>query len=182
MGESKTTVPDYSQGFFCNDISQESQDLDQPLGCDYTHSHKAGCSSIGLEEMDGTICPMRTAVIKSCSDKTNSPSLIGEIFSANSRCFVTDAPNSVCLESYCNDVDLKLDVVVHEKVFQCDYEGQDLDLGHGYTIQCPRLAIVCPHLVCPANCSGKGVCDYCLEMPVCVCDDPFNETPDCYSP
>ena len=180
IGESKTAVPDYSQGFFCNDISQENQDLDQPLGCDYTHNHKAGCSSSGLWELDNTICPMRVADIKSCSDKTNSLSLTGEIYSPNSRCFVTDAPTSVCLESYCNSVDSKLDIVVNEKVYQCDYEGQDLDLGHGYTIKCPRLAVVCPHLVCPANCSGKGVCDYCLDVPMCVCDDPFDNTPGCY--
>lgn len=182
LGEFNTKVPDYSQGFFCNIISQGSLDLDQPLGCDYTHNHKAGCSSYGVKEMDGTVCPLRMADITSCSDKANSPSLAGEFFSLNSRCFVTDAPSSVCLESYCNAVDSKLDIVVNEKVFQCDYEGQQLDLGHGYTILCPRLAVVCPHLVCPANCSGKGVCDYCLELPVCVCDDPFNETPGCYSP
>jgi len=68
---------------------------------------------------------------------------------------------------------------VDEKVFQCDYEGQKLDLGHGYIVQCPRLAIVCPHLVCPTNCSGRGVCDYCQELPRCVCDDPFEESLDC---
>jgi len=180
IGESKTAVPDYSQGFFCNDISRENQDLDQPSGCDYTHNHKAGCSSFGLWELDNTQCPMRVTDMKSCSDKTNAPSLTGEMYSPNSRCFVTDAPTSVCLESYCNSVDSKLDIVVNEKVYQCDYEGQDLDLDHGYTIKCPRLAVVCPHLVCPANCSGKGVCEYCLDVPMCVCDDPFDDTPGCY--
>ncbi|KAL3766901.1 hypothetical protein ACHAW5_000919 [Stephanodiscus triporus] len=181
VGESKNAVPDYSRGFFCNDIYRGSQDPDEPSGCDYTHNLKAKCSSFGLTESDSTMCPMRMEGIKSCSDKTNSPSLPGEVYSLNSRCFATDAPTSVCLESYCNSVDSKLDIVVNERVFQCDYEGQDLDLGHGYTITCPRLAVVCPHLVCPANCSGRGVCDYCLDVPMCVCDDPFNETPGCYS-
>jgi hypothetical protein len=144
--------------------------LDQPAGCNYTHNHKAGCSSLDLWELDNTPCSMRVADIKSCSDKTHSLSLTGEMYSPNSRCFVTGAPTSVCLESYCNSIDSKLDIVVNEKVYQCDYEGQDLDLGHGYTIKCPRLAVVCPHLVCPANCSGKDVCDYCcLDVPMHVC-------------
>ena len=124
---------------------------------------------------------MRTASIISCSHKSTVPSLAGEIYSLNSRCFVTDTSSSVCLESYCNSVDFKIDIVVDSKVTQCDYEGQELDLGLGYTVSCPRLAVVCPHFICPANCSGKGICDYCLEVPQCVCDDPFNESPDCSS-
>ena len=87
---------------------------------------------------------MRVADIKSCSDKTNDPSLTGEMYSPNSRCFVTDAPTSVCLESYCNSVDSKLDIVVNEKVYQCDYEGQDLDLGHGYTFKMSEIGCSLP--------------------------------------
>ncbi|KAL7528485.1 hypothetical protein ACHAXR_002472, partial [Thalassiosira sp. AJA248-18] len=180
IGES---VPDYSRGFFCSDTTEENhQDLvfdPQPRGCDFSHNHKADCSSLGESESGAAFCPMRMANIKSCSDMTNFPSLAGEMFSLNSRCFVTDTPTSVCLESYCNSIDSKIDIVVEEKVYQCDYEGQLLDLG-SYIVQCPRLAVICPHLVCPANCSGKGVCDYCLESPQCVCDDPFDESPGCY--
>ena len=182
IGESKNAVPDYSRGFFCSDDAAEGDQtfaLDrEPLGCDYTHNHKADCSTLGGSGSD-EVCPMRIANIKSCSDKTNTPSLAGEIFSMNSRCFATGTPAAVCLESYCNSIDSKIDIVVDAKVYQCDYEGQELDLGE-YIVQCPRLAIVCPHLVCPADCSGKGVCDYCLETPQCVCDDPFDDTPGCY--
>mmetsp|Transcript_30290 Transcript_30290/g.65409 ORF Transcript_30290/g.65409 Transcript_30290/m.65409 type:complete len:1736 (-) Transcript_30290:678-5885(-) len=184
IAESKKTVPDYSQGFFCSDTTPEihgsviPRKHMEPSGCDYTYNHKADCSSLGEGESDA-FCPMRIANTKSCSDKANSPSLDGEIYSSNSRCFVTDTPASICLESYCNSIDSKIDIVVDEKVFQCDYEGQKLDLGHGYIVQCPRLAIVCPHLVCPTNCSGRGVCDYCQELPRCVCDDPFEESLDC---
>ena len=179
IGES---VPEYSQGFFCSDITDESQDLEpfsQPSGCDYTYNHKADCSAFGEDESMDDVCPMRIANIKSCSDVTNMPSLAGETYSLNSRCFVTDTPTSVCLESYCNSIDAKIDIVVNGMVYQCDYEGQELDLGP-YIVHCPRPAVVCPHLVCPSNCSGKGVCDYCLEKPHCVCDDPFDESPGCY--
>ncbi|KAL7534846.1 hypothetical protein ACHAWF_004971, partial [Thalassiosira exigua] len=179
IGESKNTLPEYSRGFFCTDSAHRDQSLgDEPLGCDFTHNHKADCSSLEGGESNA-VCPMRMANVKSCSDETNSPSLTGEVYSINSRCFETDTPSSVCLESYCNSIDFKIDIVIDEKVFQCDYEGQELSLGP-YTVRCPRLAVVCPHLACPAACSGRGVCDYCLETPQCVCDNPFDATPGCY--
>ena len=184
VGEFTSVLPEYSRGFFCNDDEiQDSQDLvfeyQQPSNCDYTHNHKADCSSFGENESDG-FCPMRMENIISCSAENNIPSLSGEVYSRSSRCFVTDTPVSVCLESYCNSVDWKLDIVVDGRVYQCDYEGQLLDLNLGYSVECPRLGVVCPHLVCPANCSGKGVCDYCQDVPQCVCDDPFDETLGCY--
>jgi leishmanolysin-like peptidase len=170
-------VPEYNRGFFCGDSSEGNPRLDrQPLGCDYTHNHKADCAvSLGID----ATCPMRKENIVSCADKSNSPSLVGEVFSENSRCFETNA-NSVCLESYCNSVDSKIDILVDGKVYQCDYEGQLVDLNMDYYVRCPRLAVVCPHLVCPANCSGKGVCDYCLEEPQCICDNIFDESKGCF--
>ena len=103
----------------------------------------------------------------------------GLLYSDNSRCFETNV-NAVCLESYCNSVDSKIDIVIDGKVHQCDYEGQLIDIDMGYFVRCPRLAVVCPHLVCPANCSGKGVCDYCKEVPECICDNPFDESKGCF--
>ena len=70
IGEFNTVLPEYSRGFFCNDDSspQESQHLfeyHQPSGCDYTHNHKADCSSSSVGE---TSCPMRMDNIESCAD------------------------------------------------------------------------------------------------------------------
>jgi len=183
IGETNTVLPDYSHGFFCNDVIQENRGLQldrEPMGCDYTYNHKADCSNSEETQSEAFVCTMRMTNLKSCSDETNSPALAGEVYSIKSRCFVSNTPASVCLESYCNTVDLKIDIVVEEKVFQCDYEGQTLDLSHGYSVVCPRFSVVCPHLACPANCSGKGVCDYCLNIPQCVCDDPFDESTGCF--
>jgi len=180
------SVPEYSRGFFCSDFAYENLfETPRPSGCDYTHNHKADCyipreGGYVDESTIASSCPMRTINIVSCFEKTNTPILDGEAFSSNSRCFETNTRNSICLESYCNSVDSKIDIVVNGKVYQCDYERQELDLGHGYTVRCPRLSVVCPHLVCPANCSGKGVCDYCQEVPQCFCDDPFDESPGCW--
>jgi len=166
-------VPEYSRGFFCR---ESSLGYHQPLGCDYTHNHKADCGEV--TGIDGN-CPMRKENIVSCVDQSNAPSLAGEMYSENSRCFETNI-NAVCLESYCNSVDNKIDIVIGGKVHQCDYEGQLVDVDMGYFARCPRLAVVCPHLVCPANCSGKGVCDYCAEEPQCICDIVFDESEGCF--
>eukprot|EP00986_Skeletonema_menzelii_P003296 scaffold985_cov145-Skeletonema_menzelii.AAC.11 len=166
-------VPEYSHGFFCK---ESNLGYHQPLGCDYTHNHKADCGA--APGIDGN-CPMRKENLVSCVDQSNAPSLAGEMYSENSRCFETNI-NAVCLESYCNSVDNKLDIVIGGKVHQCDYEGQLVDVDMGYYVRCPRLAVVCPHLVCPANCSGKGVCDYCAEEPRCICDIVFDESEGCF--
>ena len=166
-------VPEYSRGFFCRDLSGGHH---QPLGCDYTHNHKADCAATAGIDAN---CPMRKENIVACVDKSNVPSLAGEVYSENSRCFETNV-NTVCLESYCNSVDSKIDIVIDGKVHQCDYEGQLIDVDMGYYVRCPRLAVVCPHLVCPANCSGKGVCDYCSEEPQCICDIISDESEGCF--
>lgn len=186
------SVPDYSNDFFCGDIVEDEVKFDRkPSQCDYTHNHKADCevlfqkdvnggnSIVQSKSRDNQQCPMRTENIVSCFDTTNNGELKGEVYSANSRCFATNTPTSVCLQSFCNEVDSKIDVVVDGTVYQCDYEGQQVNLGD-YSIICPRLAVICPHLVCPSNCSGKGVCDYCRDVPQCICDNPFDNTPGCW--
>jgi len=35
--------------------------------------------------------------------------------------------------------------------------------------------------VCPSNCSGKGVCDYSLEVPSCVCFNKADRSASCDS-
>ena len=173
MSSDTEDVPEYSRGFFCKD---STFGYHQPLGCDYTHNHKADCGvAVGIDAN----CPLRKDNVVSCADVSNAPSLAGESYSENSRCFDTNI-NAVCLESYCNSVDSKIDIVIGGKVHQCDYEGQLIDVDMGYYVTCPRLAVVCPHLVCPANCSGKGVCDYCNENPSCICDIVFDESEGCF--
>jgi hypothetical protein len=186
------SVPDYSNDMYCGDIVESEITFDRkPSSCDYTHNHKADCEVLLQKDAKGGIsvikgndgadhqCPMRTENIISCFDTSNDGEMKGEVYSANSRCFDTNTPSSVCLQSYCNAVDSKIDIVVDGKVHQCDYEGQEVNLGD-YSIICPRLAVICPHLVCPSSCSGKGVCDYCRDVPTCICDNPFDQTPGCW--
>ena len=192
-------VPDYSQGFFCG---RPDEFPGFRSGCDYTHRNKAGCDldrnanpppnfqyfspdnpEFGSLFADIRHCPMRSKNLVSCSSEsrvTYFASLSGESFEENRKCFETDAGLPVCLETICNSADKTLDFIVNGQTYRCGYFGEVINVGLGYSIVCPRIAVVCPDLICPSNCSGKGVCDYCREIPQCICDNPFDETPGCW--
>ena len=189
-------MPDYSTGYFCASVDLPGT----RSGCDYANHHKAGCDleidavppernqyflpsnpEFGSTFADMHHCPMRSRHLVPCTSNGKAvASLAGESFEENSRCFETDSGIPVCLETICNQVDRTLSFVVDGKLFYCSYDGQVINADAGYSVVCPRIAVVCPDLVCPSNCSGKGVCDYCLDIPQCICDDPFDETPGCY--
>jgi len=154
-------VPDYSKGFFCSDLPSLS---DEASGCDYSHAFKAACDVTtgvhsptvlelsyfpnqpdwGSLNADVDFCPMKSKNLVSCSDVAGTVSLAGEVYGSNSKCFETDQRHSACLESYCNKENQRIEIIVEGKIFRCDYDGQILDLGLGYLIECPRLAIACP--------------------------------------
>jgi hypothetical protein len=192
---SKGNIPDYSVGYFCS----SSEALGARSGCDHTHHNKAGCDLIpyanppenfqyfqpdnpdfGSQFSDVDYCPMRSKHLISCSSEKVTSTLIGESFEENSRCYETDAGIPVCLETICNPLEKTLSFLVQGKIFHCSYHGQVINVGSGYSVVCPRIAAVCPDLVCPSNCSGKGTCDYCKEVPECICDNPFDHTEGCF--
>ena len=126
-------------------------------------------------------CPMQSNHLIPCSTKGHAVTVLpGETYEENSKCYETDANVPVCLETICNPKDKTMSVVVNGKSFYCAYHGQKINIEAGYSITCPRIASVCPDLVCPSNCSGKGLCDYCKEVPECICDNPFDQTDGCW--
>ena len=192
----KGKVPDYSAGYFCNAFD----DTSTRSGCDFTHRNKANCDlqryakpppkhqyfhpesdEFGSIYDDVDYCPMRSKHLSSCASGTRMSSQFkGEFYDEKSRCYETDAGASVCLETTCNVDDKSLSFIVQGKSYPCRYHGEVIDVDLGYSVVCPRIASVCPDLVCPANCSGKGICDYCQETPSCICDNPFDESPGCW--
>jgi len=189
-------IPDYSKGFFCANVERQGV----RSGCDYNHHNKAGCDvetdisppedfqyflpdhpDYGSPFEIMHHCPMQTKHLVSCSTKGHVMPLNGESYDESSRCFETDANTPVCLETICNPHDKTLSVVVNGKTFYCAYHKEVINVDVGYSIVCPRIAAVCPDLVCPSNCSGKGVCDYCKEVPVCICDNPLDQTDGCFN-
>jgi len=170
-------VPDYSKGFFC---SSDSTTKETAGGCDFMHMGKANCD-IATDDDPNSYCPMKTVDISSCSSFTQEKEN-GEVYGETSMCFETSdhMDGAVCLESYCNDADGSIDVMFKEKLYKCDYDGQMIDIGNAFKIECPRLSVVCRDTICPANCSGKGLCDYCMETPQCICDEEYDTTPGCW--
>ena len=190
----KGNVPDYSAGYFCNTIDESR------TGCDFNHRNKAGCDlhrdakpsvkfqyfhpkhpQFGSIYEDVDYCPMRSKHLLSCSSGLRASSQYNEeFFDDSSRCYETVEGAPICLETVCNRHDKSLSFIVEGKLFSCRYHGEKIDVGFGYSVVCPRLAAVCNDLVCPANCSGKGVCDYCQEIPKCICDNPFDQSSGCW--
>jgi len=172
---------DHHKGFHCSKIGRG--------GCDLTHSFKAQCDrlhpSTGIFESSQEIdmCPMYVRGVINCADATDISAVTarpGEYYGESSKCIFTDGGIPLCLKGTCNEMDQSLEVQYQDEVFECKRDGQIIDTMLGVQIDCPRLASVCPSLVCPSNCSGRGVCDEDGDSRYsCICDDPIDETDNC---
>jgi len=112
------------------------------------------------------------------SMKNSHPS---EIFGKSSKCFQTDEGIPMCLKGSCNEESQSIDVQFDNEMLSCQFDGQIVETKSGVRIECPRFAAFCPSLVCPSNCSGRGVCDEDRDgKHSCICDDPFDDSPGCW--
>lgn len=128
-------------------------------------------------------CPIKRLFAADCTDVTKTTAFAGESYGPNSKCFETTTQNSICLEMTCNEVDHRVDVMIGGQSIPCLYDGQMVNFtgaSPSFQIECPKLAAVCPSLICPSNCAGRGVCDYTLEKPQCICNDPNDKSSGCW--
>lgn len=186
--EGAVHAPRQSEGFHCSNIGA--------LGCDVSHSFKAQCDLLrsttvasqhdlfGGSSARNEVCPMYVRGAIDCADaghSASSRSLPGEAYGESSKCFQTEEGEPLCLQGTCNEETQNIDIHYDGKMFSCQRDGQIIDTHKGVRIECPRIAAVCPSLVCPSNCSGRGVCDEDRSgKHACICDDPFDETPGCW--
>lgn len=118
---------------------------------------------------------------------------LGEEVGSSSRCInafsdISEERNRRIDRPACMHIECDADqqkVVLGTGDFQqaCEYDGQVLQIPSTVAdfLICPRLATVCPHLFCPASCSGRGQCDYSAKpSPKCTCFDPENTSEGCY--
>mmetsp|Transcript_14631 Transcript_14631/g.21580 ORF Transcript_14631/g.21580 Transcript_14631/m.21580 type:complete len:685 (+) Transcript_14631:123-2177(+) len=145
-------------------------------------------------------CPIASYRPTSCLDPPSSNDRVPieyrkarERFSANSRCVeVVARDRAICLESICNTNTSRLQLVVlYGLRITCQYDGEiHTLLGSAFSgndelfqIRCPNLSQVCPHLICPENCSGRGECVYDKETGKreCVCFDTSDSSSGCYN-
>jgi len=153
-----------------------------------------GILSADTDENHDASCPMITNHAISCLDTDNaSNSSPFETYGSDSKCFKFIpqqqhlSSTSICLESRCNDISKTIDIYISgsSRAYQCKYSGQILSIDleqHEETIQieCPKMETTCPNMICPSNCSGNGMCDYSMTFPMCICDDPFDDSVGCY--
>jgi hypothetical protein len=113
----------------------------------------------------------------------------GESYSSSSRCvnanFQDPSTGSQvvmpgCFNVQCDQENFR--VVVNG--IPCDYDFQQISIqttsSTSATMECPRLATVCPDLFCPEDCSGRGVCQYSsAKAPQCQCSDHNITADDC---
>jgi len=158
-------MPLYAKGFFGRGV-----------GCDYKHSSKADVDEPAGDGED-MLCPLRSRTLVSCADESQSPTLPGETFGDDSRCYETNTGEPICLNTFCSQG--KVHFQIEDEIKKCDFDGMTIQLN-GYQLECPRAAVLCAREICPANCSGRGICDYCREIPECVCDDPFDVSEGCW--
>lgn len=88
-----------------------------------------------------------------------------------------------CVPMQCDDERRKLVVGASTFSQTCEFDGQILRLGHQNStdfFECPRLATICPHFYCPADCSGRGTCLWTEEVPRCSCFDPEDISDGCF--
>jgi len=104
-----------------------------------------------------------------------------ETFGQDGRCFDTNFERPLCLKTSCSRERNAVEVVFGDTIRTCLYDFQTIDIPGlpGYSLTCPRLAQVCPELLCKADCAGRGECVVDREDPHCSCNDPNDPSPYC---
>lgn len=123
----------------------------------------------------------------------------GEYYGADSRCIETDGTRtfSLCLQTQCNRRLGRVQIMAGGTRRTCQYDGQVHKIpldggGKELRVRCPKAALVCPALFCPANCAGRGECRYrsgrgrggddkgTRARAVCICDEEGDTTAGCF--
>ena len=198
--------PDWAEGTFCSsatdigctpdkhlvaycDISQWDGNL--PSGYQYFEDPSVGG---GLQQMD--FCPAYTTIFRfevgadvhvlDCTDPDLNGKWVqkkGEVFGENSQCiYHASGARPLCLETVCGQYgkeEGKVVLVVEGSRMRCSYDGEILRLPSGTDVICPSFAKTCPESICPANCAGRGVCDFSLSPAQCQCFDRGDPSPFC---
>jgi hypothetical protein len=133
-------------------------------------------------------------------DNQEFVNLYGEYWGPNSMCFesLVDSYGQLtygtgrCYKAQCDLSSRKLHVYIRGSWMSCDYDFQQLSIVSNTgvfegKVTCPRLAQVCPGMFCPANCAGRGVCNFKAVksngtyIPKCECFNASDTSEGCSS-
>merc|ERR1712151_113268 len=87
---------------------------------------------------------------------------------------------AACFKSECNSTLNLFQIIIKDLIYISDYDGQIYNFYDDFYFTCPKFASVCPDLICPANCSGKGKCIWNTKIPYCECFDTNDTSDGCY--
>ena len=101
-----------------------------------------------------------------------------------SKCFESNINRPLCLQTKCDAKFNTVKFFVQNKEYTCHQDDQTIEIASDVVIRCPRLASICPNLICPSNCSGAGICKKTSSeetaLPKCECFDKSDTTSGCY--
>mmetsp|Transcript_7947 Transcript_7947/g.11164 ORF Transcript_7947/g.11164 Transcript_7947/m.11164 type:complete len:650 (-) Transcript_7947:157-2106(-) len=209
----ETIVPDYGRGYFCNRGSARGcspahthkmacQVLDYalffpptppekqfqyfsdqptqggPRQADYCPLYGATYSGLQPEELDCRIEGNKDVI-----------SFYSEEYGSDSMCFETTSGEGRCYEAKCIYDEFLLKVNVRGEWLTCDEDFKKIEIrvsggAISSTLTCPRLSSACPDMYCPANCAGRGVCNFKASVngtvrPQCECFNKNDTSPGC---
>jgi hypothetical protein len=211
----ETTVPDYGRGYFCTKASQRgcspthhykmacffrdySVSTNQMVPPEFQYFSNPGLG--GLKTAD--FCPIFGDNYKSnvhdldCRNPENGDGVdwqgLGEKFGPDSSCFESTRGEGICYTTQCIKDEFKLQVQMQGTWYECEHDFQEIEIPTtvsnvlGRRIICPRLSSVCPDMFCPANCAGRGKCNFNAVVngvvrPQCECFDTSDTSPGCTS-
>ena len=166
-------LPDPQFAYFQNEPAQGG-----PRQADYCPVYGSTYSGLQPQELD-------------CRDPANVDliNLYSEEYSSDSMCFETTSGEGRCYVAQCIQDEQVLKVNIRGEWKTCEYDFQQIGIrvasgAISSTLTCPRLMSACPDMFCPANCAGRGVCNYQSNVngtvrPRCECFNPEDTSPGC---
>ena len=147
--------------------------------------------NIGSLFSRGDFCPIVNLHSVNCKIPSESGyNILNQKYGESSNCFDTsfvhpingETNQAVCLRAVCNEKEGNVDVYVGNQIIKCSEDGETHRYpGHvSRTFKCPPVSSICPDIICPAMCSGKGICNYELPIPKCECFDMNNTSLGCF--
>ena len=149
--------------------------------------------NLGAAQMPlADFCPVPAMMLQDCRDDDNSGEF--EEFGDSSFCYTSlfrDAfgrrrpYGPLCLKTSCNAQDRSIEISKDGRTVTCgeNAHGERVQLPRtSLQITCPRFEVVCADLVCPANCSGRGICKNGTNgsAPRCECFDTLDNSAGCF--
>ena len=211
--QGETFVPDYSRGFFCTTPSSRACSPTHlyKMACtvvDYSIFFNSKTPDVQFQYFpdrptqggprQADYCPLYGSTYSGlqpheldCRDTGNTDliNLYSEDYGEKSKCFETTSGEGRCYKAECIYSEFVLKVNVRGEWHTCERDFQQLPIkvsggAISSTITCPRISSACPDMLCPANCAGRGICNFTAVVngtvrPKCECFDPTDTRMGC---